>query len=64
MTEKINLAVYGVLDIMERIPLDQFNLPPEAFGNDSFYEQLSPKQKAQFSRVELIRLVGHLRTFG
>ena len=64
MTEKINLAVYGVMDVMACIPIDQFSVPPAAFGNDGFYEQLSPKQKEQFSRVGLIRLIGHLRTFG
>jgi len=62
MTEKINLAVYGILDIMENIPLDQMSLPKEAFGNDGFYEGLSPTQKAQFTRAGLIRLVGHLRS--
>jgi hypothetical protein len=62
--EKVDLAVDGILDVLEGIPLDQSSVPPEAFGDDAYFQSLSPEKKAQFTRVELVRLVGQLRAIG
>jgi len=59
--EKVDLAVDGILDVLKSIPLDQSSVPPEAFGDDAFFQSLSPEKKAQFTRAELVRLVGQLR---
>jgi hypothetical protein len=50
--------------VLEGIPLDQSSVPPEAFGDDAYFQSLSPEKKAQFTRVELVRLVGQLRAIG
>jgi len=59
--ERVDLAVDGILDVLKNIPLDQSSVPPEAFGDDAYFQSLSPEKKAQFTRVELVRLVGQLR---
>lgn len=59
--EKADLAVHGLLDVVASIPLDHSSVPAEAFGDDDFYDGLSPEKKAQFTRVELVRLIGHVR---
>jgi len=61
MTHHIDLAVDGLNDVLAMIPLEGSCVPPEAFGPDEFYQSLSPEKKAQFTRVELVRMVGQLR---
>jgi hypothetical protein len=62
--EQIGLAVDGILDVLESIPLDQSNVPPEAFGDKAYFQSLSPEKKAQFTREALVRLVGQLKPNG